>query len=411
MLRWLTINLRTFLLAFALAVAVWVTAVSSADPDETQILPSSIPIQYVGQDSSLALKGTVPEQVQVTLRAPHSIWEKLTSGEAPVYAVVDLTGLGSGTHSVEVQIQIPIRPVRIVSVIPQNIDFTLEPLVTKTFPVEISFTGEPAIGYKAGDAVLDPASVVVSGPASVMALVKQLRAVLDVNGARQSIDTSLPITASDNDNMPLSGVAIHPDMVNINLPLIQQVGYRDLAVKVVTIGRLTSGYNLKNIASSPLIVTVYSDDLDLIDSLPGYVETAPLDLSGASGNIDANLSLNLPSGVVLIGDQTVSVQIEIIPIEGSRPVSYRPVEVVGLAAGLTAQLSPTTVEVLLSGPLPALNSLLVSDVHVRMDLTGLSAGTYQLTPTVSIANTEVTVQSILPGTVEVILTNVATPTP
>ena len=133
------------------------------------------------------------------------------------------------------------------------------------------------------------------------------------------------------------------------------------------------------------------------------METAPLDLNGASNNIGTRLALNVPEGVLLIGDQTVSVQIDIAPIEDSRPVAFRQVEVIGLTPGLKAQLSPTTVDVILAGPLPVLNSLQLTDVHVRVDLTGLTIGTYQLTPVVIVVQQGVTVQSILPGTVEIII--------
>lgn len=70
MFRWLATNLRTFLLAFALALAVWVTAVTSANPDETQAYPKPILIEYIGQDPSLIMSDTVPREVQITLRAP-----------------------------------------------------------------------------------------------------------------------------------------------------------------------------------------------------------------------------------------------------------------------------------------------------------------------------------------------------
>src|SRR5512141_1319303 len=118
MLRWLGRNLRTFLLAFALAVAVWVTAVTSANPDETQTYPNPVPIEYIGLDPNLIKTGTVPRQVQITLRAPRSVWATLASGEVPVQAVVDLTGLGPGEHKVSVQTQVSTRPVRILGVSP-----------------------------------------------------------------------------------------------------------------------------------------------------------------------------------------------------------------------------------------------------------------------------------------------------
>jgi hypothetical protein len=46
-----------------------------------------------------------------------------------------------------------------------------------------------------------------------------------------------------------------------------------------------------------------------------------------------------------------------------------------------------------------------------LDLTGLSAGTYQLKPRVLITGENLTVESILPGTVEVIITTTGTITP
>jgi YbbR domain-containing protein len=86
------------------------------------------------------------------------------------------------------------------------------------------------------------------------------------------------------------------------------------------------------------------------------------------------------------------------------------VEVVGLPAGTTAQVSPAMVDVILSGPLPLLDTLTRQDVHVTVDVTGLGAGTHQLTPKVEVLISNVAVESLLPGTVEVILTVIPTPT-
>jgi YbbR domain-containing protein len=410
MLHWLATNLRTFLLAFALALIVWVTAVTAANPDETQTFPNPIPIEFIGQDSSLVMTGSVTKQVQVTLRAPQSIWQTLLSGEVPIHAIVDLAGLKAGSQSVEVQIQIAAQPIRIISITPKKLTLKLEQLVTLSLPVELSFIGQPAIGYKAGDVVLNPTAIVISGPQSLVAQVKHIRANLDVTNARQNIDTTLPIQAVTASGLEVSGISIQPDSIQVSLPIAQQGGYRDLAVKVMITGKLASGYRLNNITAEPLTVTVYSEDIPLIESLPGYVETSTLDLSGASSNISMQLSLNLPSGVLLIGDQTVSVQIEIVPIEDSRPVAFRQVEVIGLEPGLNADISPATVDVILTGPLPVLNSLQPADVHVRVDVSGLAIGTYQLVPVVVVAEQGVTVQSILPGTVEVTITKgTATP--
>ena len=67
-------------------------------------------------------------------------------------------------------------------------------------------------------------------------------------------------------------------------------------------------------------------------------------------------------------------------------------------------LPDASVDVIIFGPLPLLDTLTRQDVHVTVDVTGLEAGTHQLTPKVEVLISDVKVESILPGTIEVILT-------
>ncbi|MBE3039394.1 MAG: hypothetical protein IMZ62_11355 [Chloroflexi bacterium] len=310
-----------------------------------------------------------------------------------------------------VQIQIDARPVRILSVTPQTFDLSLEQQVTRSLAINLTLTGNPAIGYQVGYAVLDPADVIITGAESLVSQIDHIQATLDLTDARQNIAASIPLQVMDVNGTVIRGVTVLPDNVQVSLPIIQQGGYRDLAVKVMTVGNPASGYSLTSVAAFPPIVTVYSANSDTIDSMPGYVETSSLVLSGAKEDIEKQLGIILPPGVTLIGEQSVLVKVGIAPIESSLLFLYRPVDTIGLAPGLHADLSPQTVDVILSGPLPVLDSLAISDIHVQVDLTDLAPGTYQLTPKVSIAQQNVTVESILPGTVEVIITSTITPTP
>ena len=149
------------------------------------------------------------------------------------------------------------------------------------------------------------------------------------------------------------------------------------------------------------------------------LETQPLDLENANDEVTTRLAINLPEGVSLVGDQTVLVRVNISPIQSSLTLSNKPIEVDGLQNGWFAQIAPNNVDVILSGPLPLLDTLSSQEVRVVVDVTGLDEGTHQLTPTVDILVSDITVESILPGTVEVVLsksplktpTAVVTPTP
>jgi YbbR domain-containing protein len=411
MLRWFIHNLRTLLLAFALAIAVWVMAVTSADPDETRTFPTAVPIEFIGQDAGLVTMGNIPQSVELTLRAPRSVWDKLTSQENAVRAVADLSGLGAGKHTITIQVQIEVRPVRVISVTPESFNLVLEPLVTKNMPVELSLVGDPATGYQAGTLVMDPAQVTISGPESILTQVKHVSAMLDLTGARQNIVASLPVTITDADGKLVTGISIHPETVEVSLPVVLLGGYRDLAVKVVTFGRPASGYTLTNVSSSPAVVTVFSKDTTLINALPGYLETTALDLSDANSNIETRLALILPTGVTLVGDSTVLVQIGISPIQGSLTLTNRQIITVNVGTGYQARIAPEYVDVILTGPLPTLNSSVISNLRVVLDLKGLGPGTYHLTPVVELTVEGVVVESILPGTVEVVIALSVTPTP
>lgn len=403
-------NLRTFLWAFALALAVWMAAVTAADPDEVRAYPYPIKIQVVGQDSGLIVSGDVPQAVQVTLRAPRSVWDQLTTRPDSVRAVLDLSGLSAGGHKLNLQIQVNARPARIITVSPASVTLTLEPLVTRTLPLDLGLSGQPATGYQAGDTSLEPKEIVIAGPQSLVESVKRLRVLLNLDGVRESVDQALTVQAFDQNNQPVTGITIHPETAQVKLPVVQQGGYRDMAVKVIVHGQVASGYRLDNISVFPPVVTVYSSDPTVVNALPGVVETQPLDLQNVNDNLTTRLQLNLPPGISVVGEQTVLIQAGVSPIESSLTLSGEKVEVIGLPAGLTAQISPASVDVILSGPLSLLDTLTRQDVRVSVDVSGLDIGTHQLTPKVEVLISNIRVESLLPGTVEVILVSSPIPT-
>ncbi|MCX6059904.1 MAG: CdaR family protein [Chloroflexi bacterium] len=410
MFRWISENYRTFLWAFALAMAVWISAVTSADPDETRTLAKPVQVQIIGQDPSLVLNNDIPTEAEVTLRAPHSIWNMIEADPQIVRAILDLSGLSSGNHSLNLQIQVDARPVQIVTVAPRTIIFTLESLATQTLNVELSMSGETAIGYQAGEATIEPLKIIVAGAQSQVQKVTRARVSVNLSGIRENIDQSLPIEVLDENGQKVDGVTVSPESIHVILPISQQGGYRDVAVKVIVTGRPASGYRLTDISVFPPIVTVFAKDPLLVKALPGVVETQPLDLQNAQEDIITRLELNLPAGISIVGEQTVLIQAGVSPIESSITLADMRVEIIGLSSGFAAQVSPTTVDVIVSGPLPLLDTLTRQDIRVTVDLSGLGIGTHQIVPRVEILISNVVVESILPNTIEVVISPSGVPT-
>lgn len=409
-LRWLLRNFGTLILAFALAMVVWISAVTAADPDEVFVL--SVPLERISQDPNLVLMAPVPEQVRVTLRAPRSIRDRMANNDNAVRAWIDLSGLSPGTHTIEVRTQTGdnIRPVRVVAVNPESVSVILEPSVARNFQVRLEVTGEPAVGYQKGLPARDPTVVLVSGPESLVNQVDEVRTALDISEARETIDIALAVQAVDAEGQPVRGVSITPGEVTVTQPITLQGGYRNVVVKPATEGQVATGYRLTNISVSPPNLLVFSTDPQLVIDLPSFIETTPVDVTGAEEDIERLVALDLPEGILVVGERTVLVQVSIAAIEGSLTVTV-PVEPVGMEIRQAALVTPESVDLILSGPVPVLNGLTSGDIRVIAEVEGLALGVHQVTPIIEILPDGLQVETVLPSVVEVEIIIAPTPTP
>lgn len=408
-LRWLAKNFGTLLTAFILAVIVWVSAVIASDPNEEHILDRPVPIEIIGQDPNLQIMGEVTRNITLVLRAPSTVWNTLNNDAQSVTAKVDLSNLGPGVHTVPVQVQITPHLVRLISQDPGQVSITLDSIATQVFPVNLVVTGNPPVGYQVQTPLVKPTQVTLTGPESLISKVKQVRVTMDITNANQTLVRDEIPQLLDADGRTVSGLSISPEAVAVTQPITLLGGYRYVIVRAVSTGQVGTGYRVTNIFVSPVGVVVFSSDPELVNNLPGYVETQPIDLTGKEDDFETLVDLNLPAGVTVVGDSKVLVQVSIAAIESSLAVSL-PVEVIGLAPGLAASSNPAVVDVILSGPVPLLNTLAPTDVRVVVDLTGYEVGTYQFTPQVNILPERVQKVSILPATLEITITIAPTPT-
>lgn len=407
---WLSRNLGNLVLAFFLALVVWVSAIISSDPNVEGIYPTPIPLEVIGQDPSMLQLNDIPTEVRITLNAPRSVWTRLTENPELIRAWIDLSGLEKGTHTLEVKTQIRVNPYQLLRVEPKEVEVLLEPYKTSIFPVTYAVTGEPALGYRRGVTTIDPQQVTVSGPESQVDRVKQVKVSMDISGANATVRRDVPVQVLDESGSPVSGVNVTPAVVRLVQPVSLLGGYRNVVVKVVTTGEPAENYWLTNISVTPPNVTVFSSDPQLVNELPGYVETNVIDLTGLSDDVDIRATLNLPQGVTLVGEESVLVRLSIAAQEGTLPITL-PIETIGLPPDMDATFSPETVELLLAGSLPILNNLKPAEIRVAVNLSGMEPGVYQVTPMVDLLPNQVRVVYIQPETVEVQIFRLPTPTP
>jgi len=182
-----------------------------------------------------------------------------------------------------------------------------------------------------------------------------------------------------------------------------------MVVKVVTVGRVAGGYKMTNVSVSPPNVVVFSTDPQVVNNLPSFIETEPLDITGADDDMEALVSLVLPEGVSVVGDDKVLVQVNIAAIEGSITMTL-PVTVIGLLPTYSADVSPDSVDAILSGPIPDLDAITPTDIRAVADVSGLGLGTHQVEVVVDLVLEGVRAETVLPAVVEVNVRLTMTPT-
>jgi YbbR domain-containing protein len=400
-MRWLGSNLTSILLSLLLALVIWTSAVTSANPNTEVEL--SIPLEVIQQSGDIAIVDELPETVLIKILAPESIIQQLEE-DNPLVATIDMEDVSAGTYRFPVDIEIPegVRPIRIIEQNLKSIELEISNLITKSFPITIKVEGEPAIGYQTSGLSWNVSTVTVTGVENKVQEVTSVVGDLDITDATGSLAREVSLQPIDVNGDLVTGVNLTPRSVLVNQTITLQGGYRNLAVNVTTQGSVEPGYRFTSITPAPPTVMVFSADPQLVEQLPGYVNTKPLDLTGVDSYLETILELDLPPGITVVGDPTVLVQVNVTTLETSMRV-VREIEVIGLLPGLTVTVSPNQVSVSITGPVPVLESLSLTDIRVIVDLEDLEVGVHTVVPTIEILPVDVVWEDMSPETVEIVI--------
>jgi YbbR domain-containing protein len=398
-LSWFLSNWLSILLALLLALTVWIVASLEENPFEEAELPAPVRINVVGLEPGLIITNDYPETTRVRVRTQQETWRSLSADDIEIIA--DLTGLGPGTHEVELIENELDTQATVLSMNPSHVRFEIEEFAEREMPVQTDVQGEPAIGFSQGNPVVSPSIVTVQGALSEVQKISELRATVPVEGLRDPVRTDVVLVALDVAGNQIQNVVLKPDTVTVNIPITQEAGFRDISIIVPTIGDPPPGYYVSSIRANPQVITVRGDPA-LIEAMQPYAETESIDLTNKTDDFTQQVRINLPLGVTPVQGQTVEVLVTIGAQRGSRTVLDIPVQAKNIGAGLMAVLSPETVDVILSGPLALLDSLdPQQDIIVTIDLEGLTSGRYQLEPEVEVVYNDVIVESIFPVIIEI----------
>lgn len=374
MLATLRQNLAAMVLAVTLSFLLWTVAVSQQNPDRTDLLSQTLTIRPEHLPPELVLWNPLglPE-VRVRITAPSDLFIRLRLSS--FRAVVDLSGAVPGTRRYPVLVETPDRRVRVVSWDPDQVTLTIEPFTRKDLPVSVSLDSEVPFGYVSREPRVVPKTLTVAGPGSLVDTVTAVTVNLGLANERTTHSAELAPLPRAADGSPVRGVTLAPPRVRVEVPIEQQAAYKAVPVVPAVIGAPRLGYQAIGAAVDPTSVTVVGEP-GMVQSLQ-FVQTEPVDLNGATGDMFQSVKARLPSGVSLVRDQLFTVRIQVAPVAGSQVMRVAPM-LANLGERLRATVDPGAIEVRISGPMPALLAVQPRDIRVVADLAQLGSGSYSV---------------------------------
>lgn len=402
MLRSLLSNASSILMAFFFAAVVWIVATNEQNPFREGLFPDAIPITFDHRAEGLTLLDPSRLAARVRIRTESNRWETLNNTDFQIIA--DLSGFGEGDYTIPLNATSHDPAVRVLAVDPPTVQVHLETIRAVPMAVRVRILDDLPLGYEMRASEITPPTVTLTGLQRDIQRVNDATVEVALRGAKSAVDRVANVILHDAQGNQIQELKIEPSTVRVHIPIEQRVGYKDVAVKALISGSVTSGYWVSDIVVDPATVTLVGAP-EALNQLGGFVETEGLDVSGAKDSITKRVRLKLPEGVSVLNANDVMLRVAVEPVLSGLTVQ-RPVAV-SESCNLPAQVSPETVQVILSGPLPILQTIKRDDVQILVDPPRCEAGAYQSALRAVNVPDKIRVESIVPATAEVNVQNVS----
>jgi YbbR domain-containing protein len=420
MIRLRTTGLR-IALSLGLGLALWLFVSYTENPDRTTAL-GTIPVTADNLSPGLTLiNSTNGEQVtdlpsvNLTVESDQETTSRLLSSDFRAY--VDLSGLGAGEHKVPVNV-VPNRPnLNQVTTFttPDDLSIRIDQLITKTVPLTVEVTGQVPFSFER----LDPhitsdgkpiSEVQVSGPQNRVDRVVRARTTANVDRLTANYESSRPIEPLNGNGEIVAGVTVTPATARVLVPIRPSLGLKRVPIVPQTTGAPASGFVVTDVTVDPQFVNVTGGSGALDDV--NQIATANVDINNAGGTLSQTVDLQVPPQIAIQPGQptTATVTVTIQPIVRSFSVKIpAPVSALNAPKGDHVEITPTVVNITVSGAASQLSDLDATLIKATVDLAGFKPGTYTLTPDVTVPR-GISLDSP-PAKVTVVITEPSTPTP
>ncbi len=212
---------------FSLFTAIVMYFLISVEIGTTKVV--DVPFQ-INLAADILHMSEIPNTVKVTYQGPLATLRSWNE-RVPMPYILDLREQGPGTVQVTLALeQIPsFAGLKPVQVMPSHLQLQLDRQVERRVPVSAHIVGEPAHGYIRDDAILNPETVIITGPSTEVNQIDTIfTKVIDIEGATIDLKPEVELKPL---NYPLQFKG-QPPKITVMIPINEELLKKSVRVPI-----------------------------------------------------------------------------------------------------------------------------------------------------------------------------------
>jgi YbbR domain-containing protein len=340
---------------------------------QTSATIKNIPVKVYYDTENLVVSG-IPNTVDITVKGP--ITHVQSAKALKNFEVfVDLTDAKIGKQKAKLVVKDLSDKLK-ATIKPASVDVTVQEKITKEFKVEAEFNNSQIEeGFSAGQPVVQPNKVKITGPKSVIDRITYVKATLEsTDKLKETITKEAPIQVLDKDLNKLD-VVVEPETVKVTIPI--KDNSKTVPINIIRKGTSPDGVTIDSIEldTKEATITGYEDDVKNTENV-----RVEVDLSKITDNTVLTLPVIISNGITKVTPQTVKATI-VVKKQEEKTVSGIPLKVRGLTENLAAEINDPAnqmITLVVNGPSGAINAIKPENFTIYIDLVGLVEGVHDV---------------------------------
>ena len=295
----LTKNLTLKVTAIVATLALWFMVTTSHKVEVVKKLP----LNYI-TSADLIVSADATRDVEVRFTGPRAFLQEVTQKSYLIN--IDFRDRKFGHVSYRLYpdlLKLPVG-VKVTGFYPSEIATRLEKLKSRTVSVVPSFTGEIPYGYKLKSVNIEPKTVEVTGPESLVTRIEEVFTdVIDLSQITQPMTRNIGIDPKYKEKFKSVSAENFSILLDV-VPYMVSKTFSDIALRVVGSKAYLLAHNKVNV--------VVEGPKVLIDKLAMQDVRASVDLSfNAPGTYEEEVIVKLPDGVRLVSTSPKKIKVVI----------------------------------------------------------------------------------------------------